>query len=173
MTDRDKVVELVEEVQSTLTEDIQALEEALAHVDAAARGEYTLAEVAGMLDKAMTASARVKTVVGILEKIVERERYREEFVALPNNGVLEMGYNAGGKKWEHSRVKRDVIAAIVERHTNEDGDIDIPVEQLVEEAFDTAGISYWKTTELDRLQLDPNSYSIKKPSKFKAKVHRD
>lgn len=142
-------------------------------VQEAERKEFTLREVAEWADLVISSKSTLAKIEAAMLVALERERYKEEFVPLPNDGAMELGYNAGGRKWNHDRIKTVLIEAIISEHTDEkSGTLEAPVSQLIREAFDAAGISYWKTSELDRFDMDANDYSTKKPRKFKAKVHR-
>jgi hypothetical protein len=158
---------------STARESIEAVEAKVGEIYGAERREFSLTQVATYLEGV----AVLRDALGVLEKnlveAVRRERHREEFVPLPNGGAMQLEFVAGGKSWKHDQIKPVVIQAIVDHFTDEDGELTAEPEELLRELISTAGISYWKSGDLDRYDIDANDYSTKKPSRFKYKVHRN
>ena len=161
------------EALEVLDEALLVVEERAAEILAAERREFSLIQVAELLEQAATMKKRIADVEKNLVTALERERHREEFVPLPNGGGMQLEYAAGGKSWKHDSIKPVVVQAIVDRHTDDEGNLTAPVDELLRELLSTVGVSYWKVGELDRYDIDANDYSTKKPSKFKYKVHRN
>jgi len=167
----EKIVEQLDAIDGA----VQELQKPVIEVMEAERHDFDLKEVSSWLERAQIAKKALAEIEAAMLEAVERERYKEEFVVLPSGSVLELGYKAGGgRKWNHDRIKSVLIEAVIDEHMDDDsGTLEAPVSQLISEVLDTAGISYWKTTELDRFDIDADDYSTKKPRKFSAKVHRN
>jgi len=159
----------------TIEKCLVELQKPIVEVSEAERKAHALARVVKWFEQIHLAKKALTEMESAMLTAVERERYKEEFIPLSDDNVVELGYNAGGgRSWDHDRLRPVLIEAIIDEHVDEEtGVIEAPVSQLISEALDVAGIGYWKTTELDRYNIKANDYSTKKPRKFKAKVHRN
>jgi hypothetical protein len=137
------------------------------------KGEFEVEEVATLLEELRKLMGLTGAMDICLVSAIERDRGKEDFIPLPKGGAMEAIYTGGGRKWRHDRVKSDLAGEFEEAYQNKDGTVKVPVGQLVREAFDCAGIGYWKVSGLERFELDPDAYSTKNPRKFKLKIHRD
>lgn len=63
------------------------------------------------------------------------------------------------KTWKHDQLKSIVIEKVIARHTDEEsGTVDTPTSVLIQEAFQYAGISYWKVGALKEIGINANDY---------------
>lgn len=99
-------------------------------------------------------------------KLMEDEASKALSTVVSSGSVVEAGPvylerkdGKPKKAWKHDQMKSVVIEKVIARHTDKDsGTLHTPVSVLMQEAFQYAGISYWKVGALKEIGVDANKY---------------
>lgn len=124
------------------------------------------AELLGELLVALANQTDVlKSCAGALETLLARQMDRDQLLVVPG-GVFESKWSSPRKRWNHAQLKTVVAEKVLERAVDPDtGAVLAPPSQLIREAFEVVGISYWKVGELKGLGVNADHYCEKEPGK--------
>jgi hypothetical protein len=91
-----------------------------------------------------------------------------------DGATIEIKSGSPRKTWDHQGLINDVSKRIVDSSIDLDtGEVTKTPVQMIREALDFAGISYWKVTKLKELHLDADEYCEVGESKKSLVIRRD
>lgn len=120
----------------------------------------------------------LKSMIGFLfadvqDVVVERLDYLADPVYV-DGATVEIKSSAPRKKWDHESLIKDVSKRIVQSSVNLDtGEVTMTTRQMVEAALTCAGVSYWKSGELKKLNIDVDEYCEVGDSKKSLVIRRE
>lgn len=102
---------------------------------------------------------------------------RVGFVGAPvtvNGATIEIKTGASRKTWDHKSLISDVSRRLVDKNVNlETGEISKTPRELIEEAIDYMGVSYWKVSKLKEISIDADEYCEVSEGKKSLVIRRD
>lgn len=102
---------------------------------------------------------------------------RVGFVGSPvvvNGATVEIKAGASRKTWDHKSLMSDVSRRLVDKNIDlETGEIAKSPRELIEEAIDYMGVSYWKVSKLKELHIDADQYCEVSEGKKNLVIRRD
>jgi hypothetical protein len=107
----------------------------------------TLTELVAVIDDAKDFASEATTVARQAEAELATRMGDDNQVEVAGVGVLKRRWQAGKTVWDHRLAISAVIDAAMDQGTH-------PREAIMA----CAGISYWRTGELKRFDLDPRTY---------------
>lgn len=160
----------VTEALDTLEEAVKALHKSLGGLE----GEsLDLEGVSNLIDRVDSIKRLVGDCTMVLLPLAQSLRTDQEIVPVESGHAVEYGFTSTRKTWDHAALKSVVAEAILARSMDfETGTLEAPASQLIQEALECVGISYWKVKELKALSIDPDRYCEKPDGTFKATVRR-
>lgn len=120
----------------------------------------------------------MKSYVGeLFSEVQDIVTERVGFVGEPvqvDGASVEIKSGDPRKSWDHRGLASEVSRRLVDSNVDlETGEVQCSPRELIERAFQFAGVSYWKVGELKKLNIDPDDFCEVGERKTNIVIRRD